>query len=597
MGDNELMLAGAAIGGGCVLVVGGMIAYFTAENLGAPGYLGPTGIAVTASSIGGVVIAEKIGRNRHERRAVEQAHAEWLRFQGSFPAQLHYALEQLAGDMQACMLWTHPQIGIGLPPRPGFAGSWPRLMPGQDPGHKPDFGLRESPVGVRARLALPQGFSVDHVRARLGTIASSLHVPKAQVVAATGDHIVTIELRIRNPLAAVVRLPWPEPAPVPLKALRVAMREDGEFHRLRIWNNHLFLAGLTGSGKSGVLWSIIAALAPDILTGRVELHMIDLKRGSEMAAGYRLYASWAYTVDGAIATLQKIVRIMYERADPRREHAMRTGVPLRNHEATPGDPHHVVMIDEIIALIKLVGDRKGDFDVPQIDGTWKREKNIRIDKYVSLVMLELLSQGRSFGISLFVGTQNASKEIFELLRDMFSVMIGLRQASEQQVQMVYGTGAAERGIDAAAITDAEAGIGFIDSPEAGGQAMRVRFFKVEDADIMNLVRNYGRPADAPPLPVLTTLEPATGDGSAAPATATAGKVVALHAVGGGQEDDTTATGADSDRTGDRPGVPTHCLYSGCDEELVQVPGGRPKEYCSPKHRAYAKRERDRQRQA
>jgi hypothetical protein len=254
---------------------------------------------------------------------------------------------------------------------------------------------------------------------------------------------------------------------------------------------------------------------------------------------------------------------MRERLDMRREHAMRTGEPIRNHEPEVGDPHHVLLIDEIIALVELVGDIKGEFDVQQIDGTFRRE-TIRVDKYIGRLLMELLSQSRAVGFTLIAATQNAAKAIFDLLKDLFPVTIGLRQASAQQVQMVYGTGAAERGIDATAITVDEAGTGFIDSPEAGGQAMRVRFYRVEDHDITWLVRVFGRPADALPPPMPATANAAnTANAPANAPTATAENVVALR-----REEQPLIDQA--------PG-PGRCRF--CGREIVQTPGGRLALYC------------------
>ncbi|WP_280407504.1 FtsK/SpoIIIE domain-containing protein [Nocardia brasiliensis] len=578
MCNGNLIGAGVLAGGG-VLVFGSMVAYLSVENMGYPGWTGPASLAVTAGSVGGLIIANRVVINRAQRRAADKAYRDWMEFRDGFPVELHYALDILHDPFQALMLWTHPQVGVGLAPNPMFAGTYPRLKPGQDPGHKPDDGMRETPVGLRVRLEMPHGFSGDHIRRALPNLASSLHVPKVQVVAELGE-VVSIELRVRNPLADTVPFPGPEPSPVPLKALRVAMRENGDPYRLRIWNNHLFLAGVTGSGKSGVLWSIIGALAPDIKTGRVQLHVIDLKRGGEMAAGYRLYATWAYLVSDAIATLETLVRIMRARLDERREHAMRTGEPIRNHEATVDDPHHVLLIDEFIALIALVGDAKGFFDVPQIDGTYKRE-NIKVSKYIEILLLELLSQARSVGITVLAATQNAAKSIFEVLRDMFSVVIGLRQASAQQMQMTYGTGAAERGVDATAITVDEAGTAFVDSPEAGGQAQRIRFFRVEDIDIMKLVEIFGRGVDelppTVPKPAVVVVEPTDSNVYELP-----------HRPTDEEQQPPVPLAQLVDD------APNQCKW--CGKEIEQVPGGRRAEYCPGTdhrqryHRALKKRQ-------
>ena len=567
MGDGSLIGLGLIAGTG-VLTFGSMVAYFTAEGMGAPGWTGPAGLVVVTGGVAGTIVAAKVGRNRRERREIERAYAQWAEFRAQFPYEVHYALDVLSDDMQARAMWTHPQIGVGQPPNPNimFEGTWPRLLPGQDPGHNPDPGVRISPVGLRVRLEMPPGYSANHIRSRLDNIASSLHVPKAQVVAAHGN-VVAIELRVRNPLAGDgMPLQAPEPSPVPLERLRVGVREDGEPYRLQIRGTHIFIAGLTGSGKSGLLWSIIAALAPDIKAGRVELHMVDLKLGTEMSAGYRLYSSWAYEVAEGLAVLEKMVMIMRNRANPRREHSMRTGEPLRKHEPTPGDPHHVLMIDEIIALLKLPGDRKVKAQVRQIDGSLAEEE-IRVGKYAGLLLLELLSQARSFGVTVIVATQNAAKEIFDLLRDMFPLMVGLRLASEEQQRMVFGTGAAERGIEATEITVDEAGTVYVDAPEAGGMAIRARAYKVRDIDIIKLVEIFGRPADAPALEPIAVVTPAESKASAGTATGNgSGNVVALH-----PDEVPLIEQAAAD------GVP-RCLY--CGKEIEQLPGGgRPAQFC------------------
>lgn len=568
MGNNDGTAVLIALGaGGTVTAFGGLVAYKTVENLGYPGWTVPGGLLALAGTGATLYLAEKMSNKRAQRRAAEQAWREWCEILDDFPPEVHYAVDLLTDPAQSSALWTHPQVGIGLPPNPAqwFAGTWPQLLPGQDEGHDPDWGIRVSAVGARIRLALPQGYSADHVRQRLPAIASSLHVPRVQVVAAAGN-VVSIELRVRNPLAGSMTLQDPEPFPVPLEALRVGVQEDGNWYRLMIRGTHIFIAGLTGSGKSGLIWSIVAGLAPDIKAGRVELHMIDLKLGTEMSAGYRLYASWAYEVAEALAVLEKMVHIMRNRANPRREHSMRTGEPLRKHEPTPGDPHHVLVIDEIIALLKLPGDRKIRANLRQLDGTFAEEE-IRVGKYAGLLLLELLSQARSFGITVLVATQNAAKEIFDLLRDMFPLMVGLRLASEEQQRMVFGTGATERGIEATEITVDEAGTVYIDSPEVGGMAIRARAFRVTDQDIMRLVQLFGRPADAPPLPSLAVMAPAQ-KASAKKAPAESGNVVELRATG---PDEPVAL---LDQAEAEPGK---CLF--CGQEIEQVPGGRPAKFC------------------
>ena len=283
--------------------------------------------------------------------------------------------------------------------------------------------------------------------------------------------------------------------------MKAGIQEDGLAYRLRLAGAHLLIAGLTGSGKSGLLWSIIAALAPDIAVDRVRICMIDLKFGSEMGAGDRLFHSFAWEVLQAVETLEMMVQVMTTRADPRRENARRTAKPVRDFVPTPGDPHWVLVIDEILDLLKISGELKLKRPIKQLDGTVKVEE-MTVAKYVSRLLLSLLSRARSFGITVIAATQNAAKEIFELLRDMFTARVGLRVASPEQTAMIFGPGAADRGIDAVNIPVDEPGTIFVDSPEAGGQAIRARAFRVEDDDITWLVEQFGRPEPAVALPVL-----------------------------------------------------------------------------------------------
>ncbi|MBF6358445.1 hypothetical protein IU449_28520 [Nocardia higoensis] len=569
MGNNhgngpsaDLVLVSLAAGGG-VMAFGGLVAYKTMENMGYPGWTGPGGLVALTGTGVGLFVAEKVNGKRAQRRAAERAWREWREFRDTFPPEVHYALDLLANPLAASLMWTHPQVAIGLPPNPAqwFPGTWPQLLPGQDAGHAPDQGIRLSPVGARIRLALPEGYSADHVRNRLPVIASSLHVPRVQVVMAQG-HVVVIELRVRNPLARTIRLPRPEPSPVPLKALKVGMQEDGNYYRMRIWSNHLFLAGLTGSGKSGVLWAIIAALAPDIKAGRVELYVIDLKFGSEMAAGDRLFAQFVWEVLDAISVLELLVHRMMGRATPRREPAMRTGQPIRDFEPRPGDPQIVLMIDEILDLLKISADFKITRPLIQLDGSVK-EETLTVGKYVLRLLLSLLSRARSFGITIIVATQNAAKDLFDLLRDMFPTMVGLRQASDQQQTMVFGFGAKERGVAATDIGTDEQGTVYIDSPEAGGMAIRARFFRVEDSHITALVNEFGRPADAP-RPVL----PAPPSVEKAPAKS---NVVELRPD--------TETALVDQLPDEEPG---RCRF--CGDPLTQTKGGRRALYCNDNHR-------------
>jgi len=57
---------------------------------------------------------------------------------------------------------------------------------------------------------------------------------------------------------------------------------------------HLLVAGATGSGKGGVVWSLLAGIGPAIRDGLVQVWVIDPKGGMEFASGHALFSRFAY---------------------------------------------------------------------------------------------------------------------------------------------------------------------------------------------------------------------------------------------------------------------------------------------------------------
>ncbi|MEI4420381.1 hypothetical protein V9056_10770, partial [Streptococcus agalactiae] len=110
--------------------------------------------------------------------------------------------------------------------------------------------------------------------------------------------------------------------------------------------------------------------------------------------------------------------------------------------------------------------------------------------------------------------------------------------------------------------------------EAGGSAIRVRFFKVENKDIVHLVRIFGRPAgEAIPMPAAPV--------DAEPGEAT--NVVTLHPVPDQPVDDDGLSEEDRAiiaQVREAGGKVTQCRYCGRDIP-PQTGGGRPAQFCRP----------------
>ncbi|MGJ6121617.1 FtsK/SpoIIIE domain-containing protein [Mycolicibacterium sp. Y3] len=265
-------------------------------------------------------------------------------------------------------------------------------------------------------------------------------------------------------LAEPVGLPTAHPGEaVDLAGLPVGVTETGAPWRLPVWGHHVLVAGATGAGKGSVLWSLIAALGPEVATGRVRLCVIDPKGGMELGAGAPMFS--AFTHDNAehtVALLRALVALLQTRANRLRGHT-------RLHIATPAAPLYVVVIDEIAALTAYVTDRKIRTEIEQLLGL-------------------LLSQGRAVGISVVAAVQDPSKDTLPV-RQLFTVRIGLRLTEASQTAMVLGQGARDAGAVCDQIADTTPGVGYV-MVDGTAQPTRVRAYHVTDDDITRMAATF-----------------------------------------------------------------------------------------------------------
>ena len=279
-------------------------------------------------------------------------------------------------------------------------------------------------------------------------------------------HEVELWFLISDPLDAVVE-PQQDQVPVDLAALPVGRREDGEVYHLPLLGSHVLLVGATGAGKSSVIWSVIDQLAPAIADGTVKCWGLDPK-GMELSAGAALFDRMAYeSPEDYAELLEDAVLVMRER-----QAALR-GV-TRVHQPTKAEPLIVVLIDELAAL-SYVNDR----DVRR-----------RIENALGL----LLSQGRAVGVSVVGAVQDPRKEVLPS-RDLFPVRVCLRVVEAEQVRLVLGPGARDRGARADEISYSLPGVGFV-QVDGVAEPVRVRFAYVSDDHIRTLAEGWA-PAKAP----------------------------------------------------------------------------------------------------
>jgi S-DNA-T family DNA segregation ATPase FtsK/SpoIIIE len=287
-----------------------------------------------------------------------------------------------------------------------------------------------------------------------------------------------LDFRVRDPLTQVIpALSVPET--VDLRSVQVGLQEDGEPWRLRVLGTHLLLAGVTESGKSSVLWSLLRGLAPAIYEGTVVVWALDPKGGMELGPGEALFKRFCAEDFEAMADmLDDAVEVTQQRT----RHCRQAGVRL--HTPTVKEPLILVVIDEIATLTAYQPDRK---------------LRARIDRSVAV----LASQGRGPGVSVLGALQDPRMEVLGM-RGLFPTRVALQLDEPGQVDMVLGPGARDQGALCDKIPDSTRGVGYV-RVEGVREPTRVRAAYVTDDDIRAMAALYA-PGASPGARLKAVLE-------------------------------------------------------------------------------------------
>jgi S-DNA-T family DNA segregation ATPase FtsK/SpoIIIE len=273
---------------------------------------------------------------------------------------------------------------------------------------------------------------------------------------------VVLEFVRRDALAAIIPA-VPVPAHPDLKALPVGKREDGMPWLIRLHGTHVLVAGATGAGKASLLWSLVRAMFPLLQAGLVRILAADPKL-MELAYGRAIFDTYgAYAADpAAIAVmLDQAVADMQDRA-------ARFAGRQRDHTPTAEYPFTVVLVDEVAFLTAYQPDRK-------------------LKERIMLALATLTTQGRALGYAVVAALQDPRKDVLTI-RNLFPDRIAMRLDEPEQVDMVLGDGARDRGATCELIASdpsTGAGVAFV-RLEGDPDPVRVRAGWVSDADIRAL---------------------------------------------------------------------------------------------------------------
>ena len=277
----------------------------------------------------------------------------------------------------------------------------------------------------------------------------------------------------RDPLTAVVRpFPIPTLAALDLSALPLALTSSLDIYRLRLLATHLLIAGASRRGKGSVIWSLIRALASGVHAGLVQLWAIDPKGGVELAFGAPMFTRFAYQeVEHMADLLEEAVAVM-------RARQRRIVGQARLHTPAIGDPLIVVIIDEIAALTSYTADTA-------------------LKKRIDAALGILLSQGAGMGVLVVAAIQDPRKETLPD-RALFLTRILLGVTDADQITMVLGKGARERGALADKLPASAPGVGYV-LVDGTSEPVKVRFTYPTDNDIRAMAATYPAPTQAPSI--------------------------------------------------------------------------------------------------
>ena len=321
----------------------------------------------------------------------------------------------------------------------------------------------------RVRVRMLPGHILDDYAAVSDRLGQTFGTLDCRIRSVPGRvHELELWLLIHDPLAQIVEPFDPDPDPL-VSGLPVALAEDGTVWRLQLLGTHVLVVGATGAGKGSVIWSILTALAQPIAAGLVSVWAVDPKGGMELSLGRHLFDRFCYGDNttnqatyelGFAVLLEDAVQVMRARQDRLR------GV-TRLHEPCVAEPLIVLIVDELAALTAWTIDR---------------EAKRRIAAALGL----LLSQGRAVGVVVVGAVQDPRKEVLTV-RDLFPTRIALRLSEAEQVNLVLGPGARNRGALCDQISDQLPGVGYV-AVDGIAEPVRVRFSHITDTTITTLGR-------------------------------------------------------------------------------------------------------------
>jgi S-DNA-T family DNA segregation ATPase FtsK/SpoIIIE len=324
----------------------------------------------------------------------------------------------------------------------------------------------------RVSIRLVSGQSAEDYARRADNLAHGFGAVTCRVRTAKPGRLV-LEFVRRDALAAIIAA-LPIPAVPDLGALPVGKREDGSTWTIRLHGTHVIIAGSTGAGKDSLVWCLVRAMLPAMKEGLARVLAADPKV-MELAYGRAIFDTYG-TYE---AEPERIADMLEDAVAAMRERAGQLAGTQRSHTPSPEHPFVVIIVDEVAFLT-----------------AYHPSKDLR--ERIKAALATLTTQGRAVGYCVVAALQDPRKEVMSI-RNLFPDRIAMRLDEPEQVDMVLGDGARDRGAAAELIStnpDIGAGVAYV-RLESDPDPVRVRAAWVSDADITAMAAGCEPPA--PPL--------------------------------------------------------------------------------------------------
>jgi S-DNA-T family DNA segregation ATPase FtsK/SpoIIIE len=312
--------------------------------------------------------------------------------------------------------------------------------------------------GWRARVRLARGQTIADVTARMPAIESALGTYRGAVrVYPTRDAKANrCKLRVLDTDPHAESIPWPGPSARSItEPIDLGPFEDAEPCRVSFLRRHALFAGTTGSGKSGGLNVLMAALAA---CNDVVIWAIDLKNGMELQPWAPCIDRLATTPQEAAALLADAAKILQARAG----HLAAAG--RRVWEPTPDMPALVIIVDEYAELADEAPGAMSDTD--------------------SIARL-----GRAVAVTIVAATQRPTQKAMGqgAVRSQMDTRICFRVRERKDVDLVLGQGMLAAGWHAHTLN--APGKFLVSAPEHT-TPKRARAYLVTDGDVARVAGYY-----------------------------------------------------------------------------------------------------------